>query len=124
MANRPGMRWTITRLCIDHIDKGCINICPVDCIYEYIGKDKDKFPNQLYIRPDECIDCGRCARECPWEAIYEEHEVPQIFEDDIMLNHMVRYSPKDFAVAKMERKKPPTPEEVRANKVKWGLLPP
>jgi hypothetical protein len=36
---------------------------------------------------------------------------------------MTRYSPQDFAVAKMERKKPPTPEEVRANKVKWGLLP-
>jgi formate hydrogenlyase subunit 6/NADH:ubiquinone oxidoreductase subunit I len=122
MANRAGMRWTITRLCIDHLDKGCINICPVDCIYEYVGDKKDKFPNQLYIRPDECIDCGRCAPQYPWDAIYEEHAVPKIFDDDIMLNHMARFAPQDFRVAKMEHKERPTPEEVRANKLKWGLL--
>ena len=40
----------------------------VDCIYE--GED------QLYIHPDECIDCGACEPECPVSAIYPEEDVP------------------------------------------------
>ena len=24
------------------------------------------FPKQLFINPDECIDCGACEPECPW----------------------------------------------------------
>ena len=43
------MPWTITRLCIDCVDTGCVSVCPVDCIYEYVGTDKQKFPNMLYI---------------------------------------------------------------------------
>jgi len=39
--------------------RGCL---PVDCIYE--GED------QLYIHPDECIDCGACEPECPVTAIF------------------------------------------------------
>jgi ferredoxin len=31
---------------------------------------------QLYIDPEECIDCGACEPECPVEAIFEETEVP------------------------------------------------
>jgi NAD-dependent dihydropyrimidine dehydrogenase PreA subunit len=33
----------------------------VDCIYE--GED------QLYIHPDECIDCGACVPEWPLDAL-------------------------------------------------------
>ena len=29
---------------------------------------------QLYINPDECIDCGACISECPVEAIYEDED--------------------------------------------------
>src|ERR1700740_2643306 len=64
------MPWTITRLCIDCIDTGCVSVCPVDCIYEYVGDDNENFPNMLYIHPDECIDCGACEPECPWQAIF------------------------------------------------------
>ena len=32
---------------------------------------------QLYIDPDECIDCGACEPECPVEAIFEESELPE-----------------------------------------------
>ena len=39
-----------------------MDVCPVDCIYE--GED------QLYIHPDECIDCGACEPECPVTAIF------------------------------------------------------
>jgi NAD-dependent dihydropyrimidine dehydrogenase PreA subunit len=34
------MPWTTTRLCIDCVDTGCVSVCPVDCIYEYIGEEK------------------------------------------------------------------------------------
>ena len=43
-------------------------MCPVDCIYEG--------PDQLYIHPDECIDCGACEPECPVTAIFVEEDVP------------------------------------------------
>ena len=29
---------------------------------------------QLFINPDECIDCGACLPECPVEAIYADEE--------------------------------------------------
>ena len=52
------MAYIITRLCRDCVDTGCVAVCPVDCIYEYTGSDRESWPNQLYIHPDECIDCG------------------------------------------------------------------
>jgi ferredoxin len=70
------MAYIITRLCRDCLDTGCVAVCPVDCIYEYTGDDKQTFPNQLYIHPDECIDCGACEPECPTTAIFEESELP------------------------------------------------
>ena len=66
------MAYIITRLCRDCVDTACVAVCPVDCIYRYTGDDKANFPNQLYIHPDECIDCGACEPECPWQAIFEE----------------------------------------------------
>ena len=36
------MPWTITRLCRDCLDTGCVSVCPVDCIYEYTGSDTEK----------------------------------------------------------------------------------
>jgi ferredoxin len=46
----------------------CVEVCPVDCFYEG--------PNMLVINPDECIDCGACIPECPYEAIFTEEETP------------------------------------------------
>ena len=34
-----------------------------------------KFPNQVYIDPDECIDCAVCVPECPAEAIVADTEI-------------------------------------------------
>lgn len=114
------MPWVITRLCIDCLDTGCVSVCPVDCIYEYIGGDRSHFPNQLYINPDECIDCGACEPECPWQAIFEEPAVPEVFNDDIALNHATVEDPDSFKVKQHEGKEQPTPEQVSANKAKWG----
>ncbi|MFM7140650.1 MAG: 4Fe-4S dicluster domain-containing protein [Alphaproteobacteria bacterium] len=115
------MAYIITRLCRDCVDTGCVGVCPVDCIYEYTGADKETFPNQLYIHPDECIDCGACEPECPWQAIFEEVAVPKLFDDDTKLNYKMMDSSDDFARKKVEKKEKPTAEQIEANKHKWGL---
>ncbi|MGA7764273.1 MAG: ferredoxin family protein [Candidatus Binataceae bacterium] len=117
------MPWTITRLCIDCVDTGCVSVCPVDCIYEYVGEDKQRFPNMLYIQPDECIDCGACEPECPWQAIFEEPAVPEVFKDDIALNHATLELADQFKVKTFTQTEHPTSDQVAENKRKWGLDP-
>ncbi|MFC8094591.1 indolepyruvate ferredoxin oxidoreductase subunit alpha [Streptomyces sp. NPDC057301] len=54
------MAYTIGEPCVDVKDGSCVDVCPVDAIYE--GRRK------LYIHPGECIDCGACAEACPGGA--------------------------------------------------------
>jgi ferredoxin len=96
-----------------------VAVCPVDCIYEFTGSDKS-FPNQLYISANECIDCGACEPECPWEAIYEEAATPAVFSEDIPLNYAMDNRKDEFKVPQTETKPHPTPEQVAENKQKWG----
>jgi ferredoxin len=114
------MTYIIVRLCRDCVDTGCVAVCPVDCIYEYTGSDHEAFPNQLYIHPDECIDCGACEPECPWQAIYEEVAVPEVFNEDTPLNYAMVDHMEDFKVAEFKKIVHPTTEEIEANKRKWG----
>jgi NAD-dependent dihydropyrimidine dehydrogenase PreA subunit len=65
--------YIIALPCVDVLDKGCIEECPVDCIYE--GE------RMLYIHPDECVDCGACEPVCPVEAIFYEDDVPDQWKD-------------------------------------------
>jgi len=111
------MAYTITQLCADCKDIACTQVCPVDCIYEYTGDDPSIPKNMLLIDPDECIDCNACVPECPWEAIFENEEVPDVFQEDIELNakimgqqRIVPERPADMTT--------PTTEEVKANKEK------
>lgn len=67
------MTYVIAEPCIGVKDQACVDVCPVDCIYE--GED------MLYIHPDECIDCGACMPACPVEAIFPEAEVPAQWAD-------------------------------------------
>lgn len=115
------MTWVITRLCRDCVDASCVDVCPVDCIYEFKGKDSSAFPNQLFIDPEECIDCGACEPECPWEAIFEAGEVPGAFAEDIAQNAQIAARKQDFRVPETVDKPPPSPDEVATNKAKWGL---
>ncbi len=62
------MAYVIAEPCIGVKDRACVDACPVDCIYD--GED------QLYINPDECIDCGACVDPCPVDAIFHEDELP------------------------------------------------
>jgi NAD-dependent dihydropyrimidine dehydrogenase PreA subunit len=41
--------YIIAEPCIDIKDRGCVDVCPVDCIHE--------FERILIIDPEECIDC-------------------------------------------------------------------
>ena len=63
------MPYVITEACKNTKDRACVDVCPVDCIYE--GAD------QLYIHPDECIDCGACEPVCPVSAIFPQDAVPE-----------------------------------------------
>jgi NAD-dependent dihydropyrimidine dehydrogenase PreA subunit len=72
------MPYVITEACIGVKDRACVDVCPVDCIYE--GE------NQLYIHPDECIDCGACEPECPVNAIFPEEDVPEGLRSFIAIN--------------------------------------
>ena len=114
------MTWVITRLCQECVDQACVPVCPVDCIYEYTGDNKAEYPNQLYIDPDECIDCSACEPECPWEAIFEDSSVPDVFTDDVELNAKMINDKDDFQVPEVTEKETPSSEAVAANKAKWG----
>lgn len=116
------MAWVITSLCRDCVDLSCVEVCPVDCIYEYTGRDRTTFPNQLYIDPEECIDCGVCEPECPWEAIFEDARVPEIFEPDVRLNAAIVGVPDDRGVPENHDKPKPSPTQVEENRKKWGYV--
>ena len=117
------MTYIITRLCRDCVDTACVAVCPVDCIYAYKGADHAAFPNQLYIHPDECIDCGACEPECPWQAIFEEPAVPEVLNDDVALNHAMLDIMDQFKVKAFVQTEHPTPEQIAENKKKWGVDP-
>ncbi|MFF0579376.1 indolepyruvate ferredoxin oxidoreductase subunit alpha [Streptosporangium saharense] len=55
------MTYVIGADCIDVLDRSCVDVCPVDCIY--VGERKS------YINASACIDCGACEVECPVSAI-------------------------------------------------------
>ena len=86
------MTYIIAEPCIETKDRGCVDVCPVDCIYE--GDD------QLYIHPDECIDCGACEPECPVTAIFAEEDTPDEFVTFIAKNRRYFEDGEEREVAK------------------------
>ena len=74
------MAYIICEPCVDVMDTACVDVCPVDCIHTTDGE------NQLYINPDECIDCAACEPVCPVDAISMESDVPAEWQPFIELN--------------------------------------
>lgn len=72
------MALVVCEPCHDCKYTDCVVVCPCDCFYQ----DQQ----QLYIDPDECIDCDACVPECPVAAIFSENEVPQQWLSYIQLN--------------------------------------
>ena len=93
----------ITEACIDVKDRACVDVCPVQCIYEFDPAKNILFseeqagsgeienshkPNAdavaifgdsiLYVNVDECTSCTACYQPdvCPVGAIYADEHVP------------------------------------------------
>ena len=92
----------ISEACIDVKDRACVDVCPVQCIYELdtannvlfseveagAGVENTHQPNpdavavfgdsMLYVNTDECTSCTACYQPdvCPVGAIYSEEVVP------------------------------------------------
>jgi NAD-dependent dihydropyrimidine dehydrogenase PreA subunit len=74
--------YVVTSACIDTKEQSCVEVCPVDCIYEA--------ERMLVIHPDECIDCSACVTECPVEAIVLDCDVADGQSRFIAVNAEVR----------------------------------
>ncbi|MDP1818721.1 MAG: ferredoxin family protein [Acidimicrobiales bacterium] len=93
----------ITEACIEVKDRACVDVCPVQCIYEYNPTTNVLFSEEeagsgvienshvpdpdmiavfsdtiLYVNVDECTSCTACYQRdvCPVGAIYPEEQVP------------------------------------------------
>jgi ferredoxin len=55
----------------------CVDACPVDCIHpKQDESDFEKAP-QLFIHPEDCIDCAACVPVCPTNSIFLLEELPE-----------------------------------------------
>ena len=72
------MTFVVTENCIRCKYTDCVEVCPVDCFHEG--------PNMLVINPEECIDCALCEPECPAEAICSEDDLPEKYQDFLVIN--------------------------------------
>ncbi len=76
------MAYVIAEPCIGTKDKSCVDVCPVDCIH---GGENDE---QMFINPDDCINCGACEAVCPVTAIFEESMLPAEWESYLDKNRV------------------------------------
>jgi ferredoxin len=68
------MAYVIVETCTK--DNECVEACPVDCIHPKTNEPDWKEAAQLFVQPDECIDCGACVPVCPTDSIHPLAEVP------------------------------------------------
>ena len=92
----------ITEACIDVKNRACVDVCPVQCIYEFDPAKNVLFSEEehgsgiienthapspdvavfgdslLYVNMEECTSCTACYQPdvCPVGAIYSEEHVP------------------------------------------------
>lgn len=71
------MPYVIAEPCVGVKDTACVDVCPVDCIHPRKDEGDFTFAQQLYINPNECIDCGACVPVCPVAAIFAMEGLPE-----------------------------------------------
>jgi len=80
------LAYVINEPCIGTKDASCVEVCPVDCIHPTADEPGFEAAEQLYIDPEECIDCDACVEACPVDAITSEDMVPPEWHDYIERN--------------------------------------
>jgi NAD-dependent dihydropyrimidine dehydrogenase PreA subunit len=68
------MPYVITDAC--QKDFLCATECATTAIHPLSDEADANTVSQLFINPDECIDCGSCISICPSNAIYPIDELP------------------------------------------------
>jgi ferredoxin len=78
--------YVIAEPCIGTKDNSCVEVCPVDCIHPTPDEPNYDDVEQLYIDPEECIDCDACVEACPVDAIFAEDQLPEEWQRFTQIN--------------------------------------
>ena len=70
--------YVVTGACVGCKYTDCAAVCPANAFHE--------LPDRVYINPRTCINCDACVTECPVEAIYSPHAVPEELTEWVKLN--------------------------------------
>jgi NAD-dependent dihydropyrimidine dehydrogenase PreA subunit len=68
------MAFVVTDACVK--DFVCVAECSTAAIAPAETDAAAATVSQVYINPDDCIDCGNCASVCPSNAIFALDELP------------------------------------------------
>ena len=71
------MPYVIAEPCIGVKDTACVDACPVDVIHPRPDEAGFETASQLYIHPEDCINCGACVPVCPVSAIFLAEDLPE-----------------------------------------------
>ena len=78
------MAYVITDTCTK--DELCVQACPVDCIHPKGDEATFADAPQLYVNPNDCIDCGACVPVCPTNSVFSLDDLPAEFSRFTELN--------------------------------------
>lgn len=68
------MAYVVTDACVK--DFVCVAECATAAIAPQQGDAAAETVAQVFINPDECIDCGSCADLCAQNAIFPADDLP------------------------------------------------
>jgi NAD-dependent dihydropyrimidine dehydrogenase PreA subunit len=83
---RRAMPYVISEPCIGTKDGSCVDVCPVDCIHPTPEEPDYEDAEQLYIDPDECIDCDACVDACPVDAPMASDQLSAEYASYVQIN--------------------------------------
>ena len=80
------MPYVIAEPCIGSKDASCTAVCPVDCIHPTPDETDFQEVEQLFIDPEECIDCDACVEACPVDATFALAQLPAQWSSFVEIN--------------------------------------